>query len=77
MSIETYIIEAPSHWASYLINCDPSGYDDADLAAADAHFDGLIVLDCDLETARFTWSADLYGSTSAGDEICEYTVTAA
>ena len=76
MSIETDVIEAPTHWASYLINGDPSGYEEADLAAADAYFEGWIVLDCDLDTSRFTWSADLYGSTSKGDEVCEYLVTA-
>ena len=77
MSIETDVIEAPTHWASYLINGDPSGYDEADLEAADTYFEGWIVLHCDLETSRFSGCADLYGSTSKGDEICEYLVTAA
>lgn len=31
-----YEITAPSHWASYLINGDASGMDEADIEACDA-----------------------------------------
>lgn len=34
--LETITATAPSDWASYLINGDASGIDDADVAAADA-----------------------------------------
>ena len=74
MSIKTDIVEAPSHWACYLINGDASGMDDAEIAACDEYFKGIRVLDCNPETERFTWSADLFGSTSKGDTVCEYTV---
>ena len=74
MSIKTDIVEAPSHWACYLINGDASGMDEAEIKACDAYFVGLHVLDCNTETERFTWSADLFGSTSKGDTVCEYTV---
>lgn len=76
MSIKTDIVEAPSHWACYLINGDASGMDDAEIAACDEYFKGMQVLDCNTETERFTWSADLFGSTSKGDTVCEYTVVA-
>ena len=76
MSIKTDIVEAPIHWNAYLINADSSGMDDAEIAACDKYFAGMQVLDCDSESARFTWSADLFGSTSKGDTVCEYTVVA-
>ena len=74
MSIKFDIIEAPSSWASYLINADSSGMDEEQLKACDAYFVGLQVLYCNAESERFTWSANLFGSTSKGDTVCEYTV---
>ena len=74
MSIKTDIVEAPSHWACYLINGDASGMDEEQIAACDKYFAGMEVIDCNTETERFTWSADLFGSTSQGDTVCEYTV---
>jgi hypothetical protein len=40
---------APTHWACYFINSDPSGLEDDDIAAADAFIDSLdlgIPVDC-------------------------------
>jgi len=68
------ILEAPVHWASYLVNGDLDSISEEDASAADQHFDGYYVIDCDIETERFTSCADLYGSLSKGDNICEYTV---
>lgn len=34
-SLEIETFQLPSHWACYFINADPSGLDDADIAAAD------------------------------------------
>ena len=74
MSIKTDIVEAPIHWACYLINGDASSMDEDDIAACDKYFAGMQVLDCNAETERFTNCADLFGSTSKGDTVCEYTV---
>ena len=74
MSIKTDIVEAPIHWNCYLIYGDASGMDDAEIAACDKYFAGMQVLDCNTETERFTNCAYLFGSTSKGDTVCEYTV---
>ena len=74
MSIKTDIVEAPIHWNSYLINGDCSGMDEEQIAACDKYFAGMQVIDCNTETERFTNCADLFGSTSKGDTVCEYTV---
>jgi len=74
MSIKTDIVEAPIHWKAYLINGDCSGMDEEQIEACDKYFAGMQVLDCNTETERFTNCADLFGSTSQGDTVCEYTV---
>ena len=66
-------IDAPAHWASYLINADATGIDDADAKAADRYFKGFYVVDVSEDT-WFSWSADLHGSTSKGDTLATYTV---
>ena len=73
MSLHFDEIIAPSHWASYLINGDASGHDDAEIEAADAYFADLHVVDVSDEE-WFSWSADLYGGTSKGDTLATYTV---
>ena len=73
MSVHFDEIIAPSHWASYLINADASGYDDAELKAADAYFAGWHVVNVS-DDEWFSWSADLYGSTAKGDTLATYTV---
>ena len=74
MSIKTDIVEAPIHWNCYLINGDCSGMDEEQIAACDKYFAGMRVIDCNTDTERFTNCADLFGSTSKGDTVCEYTV---
>jgi hypothetical protein len=74
MSIKTDIVEAPIHWNAYLINGDCSGMDEEQIEACDKYFAGMQVLDCNTDTERFTNCADLFGSTSKGDTVCEYTV---
>ena len=48
--IETY--ELPTHWASYFVNADPSGLEEADITAADgwweSTFSGRSVLCTDV-----------------------------
>ena len=66
-------IDAPAHWASYLINADATGIDDADAKAADRYFKGYYVVDVSEDT-WFSWSADLCGSLSKGDTLATYTV---
>lgn len=73
MSIHFDEITAPSHWASYLIYGDASGYDDAEIKAADEYFAGWHVVDVS-DDEWFSWSADLYGSTAKGDTLATYTV---
>ena len=36
--VETY--ELPTHWASYFVNADPSGLEEADITAADGWWEG-------------------------------------
>ena len=76
-------ITAPSHWASYLINGDASGYDDAEIKAADEYFAGWHVVDVSADVLVvlfstddewFSGSADLFGSTAKGDTLATYTV---
>lgn len=74
MSIKTDIVEAPSHWACYLLYGDASGMDDAEIAACGEYFKGIQVLDCNPETERFTNRAYLFGSTSQSGFVREYTV---
>lgn len=66
-------IDAPAHWASYLVNADATGIDDADAKAADRYFKGFCVVDVSEDT-WFSGCADLYGSTSKGDTLATYTV---
>jgi len=66
-------IDAPAAWASYLINADATGIDDANAKAADRYFKGFYVVDVSEDT-WFSWSADLCGSTSKGDTLATYTV---
>ena len=73
MSIHFDEIVAPSHWASYLINADASGYDDAEIKAADARFAGWHVVDVN-DDEWFSWNADLFGCTSKGGFLATYTV---
>lgn len=73
MTLQFDEITAPAHWASYLINADASGYDDAEIEAADAYFAGWHVVDVS-DDNWFSWSADLCGSTSKGDTLATYTV---
>lgn len=73
MSVHFDEIVAPSHWASYLIYADASGYDDAEIEAADVYFSGWHVVDVSADE-WFSWSADLYGSTAKGGMLATYTV---
>lgn len=73
MSLHFDEITAPAHWASYLINADASGYDDAEIEAADKYFAGWRVVDVS-DDKWFSWSADLFGSTAKGDTLATYTV---
>lgn len=73
MTLKFDEIIAPSHWASYLINADESGTDPDQIAAADRHFDGWHVVSV-ADESWFSACADLYGSTSRGDELTTYTV---
>ncbi len=41
MNLETITLTAPSAWASYLINGDASGIDEADTDAADAFVESV------------------------------------
>lgn len=53
MAFEVDKIDAPSYWASYLINGDASGLEDAEQAECDRWFaglgDGWDVVDCSEE----------------------------
>jgi len=74
---ETTTSTAPAHWASYVINGDASGIDDADIAACDAWVlrhavDGWQVFDADTENGPF-----FAHSSDAGVRDCdilEYTL---
>lgn len=73
MSVHFDEIVAPSHWASYLIYADASGYDDAEIKAADAYFAGWHVVDVSADK-WFSSNADLFGGTAKGDMLATYTV---
>ena len=73
MTFQFAEITAPAHWAAYLINDDADGYDNAELEAAAAYFAGWHVLSVSVDQ-WFSWSADLYGSSSKGDMLTVYTV---
>lgn len=69
-------ITLPSHWASYLINGDDSGLDDAEEAA---YIVGTLVregvrnvVDLDDDSERFTWHYRMYGGTADGGTVCDF-----
>ena len=65
MKIETYTL--PAYWAGYLINNDPSGMEDWEIAEVDEFCDGKgFCVGCSDETEEFSWHNDankLGGST--------------
>jgi hypothetical protein len=65
---------APSVWASYLINGDASGIDDADIAACDAWYDSLRGEIVDCEAYGFVWRHDAYAFFPLGADCQAYTV---
>lgn len=81
MSIEVAEIIGPSCWASYLINGDASGIDQADIDACDAWHEAQAPFYC-VDTKRskdgegeeswFTWSYSLYGGTTQGGDVVTY-----
>lgn len=77
MSITTITASAPSHWASYFINGDSSGMDNAEIIAADAFAEwcGGDIVDCGEEyfswhcDARYVCPVDWQGAT-----VCDYVI---
>jgi fermentation-respiration switch protein FrsA (DUF1100 family) len=83
MTLEVDTMTAPSFWACALINADPSGMTDEEIAAMDAYMasleaDGWYVVDVvrdedgNADEPRFTWSYDLYGGTARGGDVIDY-----
>jgi len=79
MNLSAITFTAPASWASYLVNGDHSGLEDAEQSEADACIKDLIerhgnghVVNCG--EPYFTWGRTDYGSL-AGD-YCEYTILA-
>lgn len=77
MKIEHY--DLPAHWASYLINDDCSGMDDADIAAVDGWFASTFgecasawCVDADLDNTGFTRWHDASEFALACD-ACKFT----
>ena len=75
---ETVEYTAPSCWASYWINSDASGLDDAEIEEADRAFDRVLALHpaagphpVDCSEPEFMYRSDL-GPRLAGD-MCTYT----
>jgi hypothetical protein len=78
MSYETETIKASAYWASYLINNDASGLDDAELALADAWLvqHGLERAEfVDVAEPFFSWYYGFHtGADCQGGDLAEYTV---
>jgi len=70
--MDTYTRTAPSAWASYLINGDASGVDDADIAAADA-FQEQFGTPVDCEDAGFIKYHDAYHLMPLAGDCQRYT----
>lgn len=74
MKIDTVELTAPSAWASYLLNDDPSGLEDSDIAACDAWLEreGLgAPVSC--EDAGFLWRHDARQECPLGADCQTYT----
>lgn len=56
MKVETYIL--PAYWASYLINGDLSGYEDAEIAEMEEFCDGLGPCIDMTDEDEFSWTND-------------------
>lgn len=59
-NLEPITATAPSYWASYLINGDASGLEDAERETADSFVAACLggVMPCDCEDAGFMWNHD-------------------
>jgi hypothetical protein len=77
MTIEVDTITAPFRWASYLINGDDSGLDDAEAAACvdwrRSMAPWYVVADVE-GTERFTWAYRLYGGDTAAGFVVDYII---
>ena len=72
---EVHALVAPSCWASYLVNADPSGLDETDRLACDTFMERNQhlgdVVDCD--DAGFHWHHDAYLEMPLGADCQTYT----
>jgi len=77
MTMTTYKETAPAHWASYLINDDPSAMSEAEIAACDAwadRQDGDITLDPNEESFFGSWLDDWGQAGVRKGDLYDYTV---
>ena len=73
MSFDAVKYRAPSAWASYLINGDASGIDDADIAACDAWIKRVgLGAPVDCEEYGFLWSHDAMVECPLGADCAEF-----
>lgn len=75
MTIQIERYTAPAHWACYFINDDPSGMDDADIAAADQWIKiiGLgAPVDCSSDAEFMRWH-DAHHVMPLAADCCTYT----
>jgi len=78
MKIRTETAAGSAYWASYFINGDDSGLDDAEIALADAWLESQgdcdITLDSDAEP-YFSWGYGREtGADCAGGDLLDYTL---
>ena len=71
MELQFVTATAPSYWAPYLINGDPSGLEDDEIAAADAFTDGKLCIDA--EEVGFKSFHDAWAYCPFAADCCEYT----
>lgn len=73
-TFETYTL--PSHWASYFVNADASGYSDSELNEMDDFVNQNQKTGCDFycvsvgEDHWFAWRND---ANNLGADVCEFT----
>jgi len=78
--MQVHEIAASAYWASYLINNDASGLNDAELALADAwlkreSLEHAEFTDCG--EPYFSWSYGFHtGADCAGGDLCDFTYLA-
>jgi hypothetical protein len=82
LTLETWSVTMPEHWAGYLVNGNAAGLSDAEIAHIRAHLsrhlpEGGHVVSMQEGSERFTWSADLYGGApERGCTVAVYDVLA-